>query len=341
MQGGAVAVRDMLQTFARRATTLGALSARHVVFGPRHEEWALHYELFLAVFREAAQRGFGASLPEMRRNYDLLGLLERFRQRASFDPSEGVAGRWVRPLLQHAPLEGAVLYLHGGGYVIGSARSHRSILAALAVEADVEVLGLDYRRAPEHPCPAAIDDALAAYRQLLSRWPATRIALAGDSAGGGLTVAALVAIRDAGLPLPAAAILLSPWTDLGRTHPSTTADYITVERVSTWARWYAGELPLDDPQVSPVFAELAGLPPLLLLVGGGEVLLPDAELFAARARAAGVAVELHVEPGEVHVYPHFFSPRAGDAYRRMRRFLHEHFLRETLESVLPPPANEP
>lgn len=267
----------------------------------------------------------------MRRHYDLLALPEVVRARASFDPVEtpGVRGRWVRPRPQYGPLAGGLLYLHGGAYVLGSARSHRAILSGLAVEAELEVLGLDYRLAPEHPFPAGRDDALAAYRLMLERWPAERLAIAGDSAGGGLTLSTLVAIRDAGLPLPAGAILISPWTDLEATYPRNEADYIVAEQVSAWATWYAGDRPLSDPGVSPIHADLRGLCPLLVLAGGAEVLLPDAEAVVARARALGVHAELLLEPGEVHVYPQFYTPRAKRAYREMRRFLQRRFRTES------------
>lgn len=201
-----------------------------------------------------------------------------------------------------------VLYLHGGAYCLHSPHLYRPLTASLAHAAGATVYALHYRRAPEHPCPAATDDALAAYRSLLDRGaePA-RIALAGDSAGGGLSVATAVAIRDAGLPPPRALALISPWVDLGLSGDSmrTRARYEVVMRRSwleTSSRMYRDGLPPDDPRCSPLFAELAGLPPTLIQAGSNDILLSDSERLAERLSAAGVAVELEVWDGMHHVF---------------------------------------
>jgi len=224
--------------------------------------------------------------------------------------------------------ERVLVYLHGGGYCTGSPWSHRPILGALTRTLGARVVAVDYRLAPEHPCPAAIDDALAVLRALLADGVAPeRLWLAGDSAGGGLTLATLVAARDAGLPTLAGAVPLSPWTDLTGGQPSHGAhglDYLPEpERLVTYARAYAGALPLTDPRVSPLHADLRGLPPLLVLVGGAERLRDDGVLVAARAKEAGVDVTLHVEPDEIHVWPMFapWSPRAQDAIDRVAAFV--------------------
>ena len=211
-----------------------------------------------------------------------------------------------------------VLYLHGGGYVIGSPKSHRHLAAAVARASAARALLLDYRLAPEHPFPAALEDAVAAYEWLLARGLDPRqIAVAGDSAGGGLTVATLLALRDRGLPLPAAGVCISPWVDLtcaGKSYVSRAAadPIVTHEAIVMMAKAYVGA---GDPKaalVSPIFADLRGLPPLLVHVGSDEVLLDDALGLAALARRAGVDVTLEEWPAMIHVW-HWFQPMLAEA----------------------------
>ena len=221
------------------------------------------------------------------------------------------AAEWLTP--PGARADAAVLYLHGGGYVIGSPRSHRHLAAAIGRAANASVLLPDYRLAPEHPFPAAVDDAVAAYRWLLGRGIApARIAIAGDSAGGGLTVATLLALRDAKVPLPGAGICISPWTDMTCSAPSYTSraeadPIVKVAGVSDMAKAYLGGKDPKTPLASPLFADLRGLPPLLVHVGDDEVLLDDATGLAKQARAAGVDVSLEVWPKMIHVW-HWFFP---------------------------------
>lgn len=218
----------------------------------------------------------------------------------------------------------AVLYLHGGGYVIGSPRSHRHLAAAIARAAGVSALLLDYRLAPEHPFPAAVDDAVAAYRWLLDRGlTPERLVIAGDSAGGGLTVATCVALRDAGVPLPGAGVCISPWVDLtcSSSTYATKAErdpVVRPERVAEMARLYLGERDPKMPLASPLFADLGGLPPLLIHVGSEEVLLDDAVQLAAQARAAGVDAILEVWDEMVHVW-HWFLPMLDEAQAAIDR----------------------
>jgi phosphinothricin tripeptide acetyl hydrolase len=225
---------------------------------------------------------------------------------------------WLQP--PGARPEAAVLYLHGGGYVIGSPRSHRHLAAAIARAAGAAALLLDYRLAPEHPFPAALDDALAAYQWLLGRGLAPgRIVVAGDSAGGGLTVATLLAARDRRLPRPAAGVCISPWVDLtcsGATYATKAAvdPIVTREGVNMMADAYAGRGDRKAPLVSPLYADLRDLPPLLVQVGSDEVLLDDALGLAERARAAGVDVTLEEWPTMIHVW-HWFLPMLAEAER--------------------------
>jgi len=223
---------------------------------------------------------------------------------------------WLAPPSVRADV--VVLYLHGGGYVIGSPRSHRHLAAAIARAGRARALVLDYRLAPEHPFPAALEDAVAAYRWLLAQGTApARLVVAGDSAGGGLTVATLVALRERGLPLPAAGVAISPWVDLTCSARSyaTNAGVDPIVRpamVAEMARAYLGGADPRTPLASPLFADLSGLPPLLIHVGRDEVLLDDATGLAERAKAAGVAARLEIVPRMVHVW-HWFLPMLDEA----------------------------
>jgi monoterpene epsilon-lactone hydrolase len=232
------------------------------------------------------------------------------------------AAEWIEP---PAAREGAaVLYFHGGGYVIGSPRSHRHLAAAIGRAARASVLLPDYRLAPEHPFPAAVDDAVAAYRWLLARGQApARTVLAGDSAGGGLTVATLLALRERNLPLPAAGVCISPWVDLtfgGGSYATKAATnpIVTREGVMEMARAYVGGGDPRAPLVSPLLADLSGLPPLLIQVGSEEVLLDDAVVLAERAKAAGVETSLEVWPDMIHVW-HWFLPMLDEAQTAIDR----------------------
>jgi len=225
---------------------------------------------------------------------------------------------WLRP--PGVATDAVVLYLHGGGYVIGSPRSHRHLAAAIAHAAGTQALLLDYRLAPEHPFPAALDDALAAYQWLLGHGIAPgRIVVAGDSAGGGLTVATLLALRDRGLPRPAGGVCISPWVDLTGSGASyatkASADpIVTRDGIAGMAQAYVGNGDLKAPLVSPLYADLRNLPPLLIQVGSEEVLLDDALGLGAHARVAGVDVTVEEWPAMIHVW-HWFLPMLEEAER--------------------------
>lgn len=219
--------------------------------------------------------------------------------------ANGVPAEWIETLDVG---EGVILYLHGGGYALGSIDAHRAFLARLTSATRTRVLAIDYRLAPEHPFPAALEDAMVAYLWLTSQGvdPA-QIIIAGDSAGGGLTLAMLVALRNDGKPLPAGAVSISPWTDLALTGASiqgkANADpVLDADDLAIYARYYAGERDMTSPLISPLYADLTGLPPLLIQVGADEVLLDDAVRCADRARAAGVEVTLEVWDGMFHVF---------------------------------------
>lgn len=226
--------------------------------------------------------------------------------------------------------DGVILYLHGGGYISGSMDSHRALAARIAAAAGRDAVSLDYRLAPEDPFPAAVDDAVAAYLALLEAGhDPSAIAVAGDSAGGGLALALLLALRDGGDPLPATAVLLSPWADLTMSAASygrwegedPMLDRATLRLMAD--HYLAGADP-TGPLASPGLADLAGLPPLMVQVGEVEVLLDDSVALAARAKAAGVSVELRVWPELIHVFPAFpyeVVPEAEEAITAVGRFI--------------------
>ncbi|MEU5540515.1 alpha/beta hydrolase fold domain-containing protein [Streptomyces sp. NPDC020362] len=231
-----------------------------------------------------------------------------------------------------ARADGVVLHLHGGGYAVGSARASASLAAQIARRSGTRVVAVDYRLAPEDPFPAALDDALAAYRALLeSGAAASEVAIAGESAGGGLAVALLAEIEAAGLPRPCCAAVFSPWADLTVTGDSYTSKAevdpsVTACALRTRARDYAAGTGLNDPRLSPVHADLTGLPPLLVQAGSHEVLLDDALRLAARAAADDVAVTLEITPGVPHVFQAFavVLDEAGAALDRASAFLRAH-----------------
>lgn len=208
----------------------------------------------------------------------------------------------------------AMLYLHGGGYCVGSAVSHRGLISQLAAAAAIETFAPNYRLGPEHPLPAGIEDVLAAIEALNARGFATnRIVLAGDSAGGGLALAVSLRLRDAGKPLPAALFLISPWADLthsGKSHKfRANADpMLTTADLEEYAKAYVGQGgSLASQDASPLFADLTGLPPMLIQVGADEILLSDSETLQSRAADQGVMAALEVWPGMIHVWHIFYT----------------------------------
>jgi len=222
---------------------------------------------------------------------------------------DGVPAEWVSA--PDADASRAVLYLHGGGYAIGSINTHRRLAFDISAASGARVLLLDYRLAPEHPFPAAVDDAAAAWRWLLKQGFAnTKLVIAGDSAGGGLTIATLVNLRDRKLGLPACAVAISPWVDLEGVGTSMTAragaDPMVQKAGLGWmADMYLAGKDARTPLAAPLHADLSGLPPILVQVGTAETLLDDATRIAERLHSAGGEVKLSVWPNMLHVFPMF------------------------------------
>ena len=242
----------------------------------------------------------------------------------------GVPAEWIAA--PGASVEKVLYFLHGGGYSMGSINTERDMIARTCRAAGVRALAIEYRLAPEHPFPAGLEDSLTAYRWLLSTGTdPNKVVIAGDSAGGGLTLATLVALRDAGDPLPAAGIPISPWVDmegLGESMTTKAGEDPMVQRevVSALREMYIGDRNPRMPLAAPLYADLTGLPPLLIQVGSAETLLDDSTRFAERAQAAGVEVKLEVWDDMVHVW-HVFAPilpEGQQAIEHMGEFIREH-----------------
>ena len=243
--------------------------------------------------------------------------------------ANGVPAEWV--VAAGVTGERVVLHFHGGAYHLGSPARLRGLLALLSAAAQARVLSAGYRLAPEHPFPAAVEDALTAYRWLIAGGThARQVVISGDSSGGGLALAALVALRDAGDPLPGAAVVISPWTDLdlgGESLRSRAAVdvMLTPDGAREAADWYLAGQDARHPYASPLYADLRGLPPVLIQAGDAEILRDDSLRFAAAAQAAGVDVTLEIWAEMPHVWHAFAGllPEADEAVERIGRWLRE------------------
>ena len=238
------------------------------------------------------------------------------------DSLGGVPVEWAIPDA-HAP-ERVLVYFHGGGYLQGSPATHRALVGRLALAASARAVSVDYRMGPEAPFPAAVEDACAVLQALAGMGvPPTATAVAGDSAGGGLAAAALIATREAGATLPGAALLLSPWTDLALTGESIRGrarrdPMLTEEHLRIGVEGYLAGADPRGPLASPLHADLRGLPPLLVHVGGREIIHDDSSRFVERARAAGVDATLEVWEPQFHIW-HFFAPVLPEAREAITR----------------------
>ncbi len=243
--------------------------------------------------------------------------------------ARGVPADWFEPY--NAEPGRAILYLHGGAYTIGSPTTHRGLAGRIACAARARILLIDYRLAPEHPFPAALEDALASYAWLLDKgFAPEHLAIGGDSAGGGLTLATAISLRDADRPLPAALFLISPWTDLTFSGHSIKSRANRDPVLTITDEWlenpYAGDYPLDHPLLSPLFADLRGLPPTFIQVGSEEILYDDSARLEAKLNAAGVRNQFEVWDGMWHVFQGFapYIPEAQTAIERIGAFLNAH-----------------
>ena len=301
--------------------------AKRALFGPTRPSWGEDFEVIANVMRRGAP--FVTRLPVS-------------IQRVIMDPPARrrlrYGGTFTRLDYYGSPAEicepheleggGIIFYLHGGGYAAGSVGSHRDLIDRLAHHSKRKVLAIEYRLAPEHPFPAGLEDSLRAYRGLLrDGYDPREIAIGGDSAGGGLTLATLFCLRDAGNPLPAAAFLISPWVDVDTSRPSIYEnaewDYVTRDGLRTFARFYAPPESHREPLVSPVFGDFRGLPPMIVHAGDIEGLRDDAVAVKERADEAGVECELEIFDDMFHAF-HVMAaicPQAEPAIESIARFI--------------------
>ena len=268
----------------------------------------------LAAIRAAiAARPKPKDIAELRQNIDARGLSYGVAGDVKVEPVDagGVKAEWTSTA--NANSQRVILYVHGGGYVIGSLDSHRHAVSEMGRAAGTRMLALDYRLAPEHPFPAPVEDSLAAYRFLLAQgFQPEHIAIAGDSAGGGLVIAALVAIRDAGLPQPSCGWAISPWVDMeaiGDSMTTKAAEDPTVQKegIAFMAGSYLNGADPRHPLAAPIYADLKGIAPLLIQVGAAETLYDDSIRLAREAGAAHVPVTLEIWPEMIHIW-HIYHP---------------------------------
>lgn len=292
------------------AGTLLVTAVRRPFRPPPRPSWSIGDEARAAYLRRFLRRLQTMPVEARRRKIDSVPVLlpgAMLRTQRRRDSLAGVPVTWITPRGGAEPR--LILYVHGGGFTMGSSRMVRDLLARLALASSARILSVDYRLAPEHPWPAGLDDLRAVWRSALAEFAPKQIVLAGDSAGGNLVLALLLELRDRGEALPAGAVLFSPWVDLRCTAKSfetnADADVLFREAMLRDAAGYAGGGDPSQPSLSPLRAELAGLPPLYLQVGGAELLREDVEALTARARAAGARASLDVFDDQVHDFQTF------------------------------------
>jgi acetyl esterase/lipase len=296
-------------------------------------------ERVITLLRQFSESASDFSVEYIRQGLDQLGDMVKLAKdvKCTKVDAAGVPSIWIST--PDVIDEQVILYLHGGGYVAGSIKSHENLAARLSRLSKSRVLLIDYRLAPEHVFPAAIEDSTKAYRWLVSHekiLPKNMI-IGGDSAGGGLTIATLVKLRDEGDALPAAAVCLSPWTDLAITGDSvkTNADidpFVPADSLELMAKEYYGDEDPKNPLVSPLYANLEGLPPLLIQVGTAEVLLDDSVRVAKCAKEAGVEVQLEIWQDMIHVFSAFaeWAPEGQQGIEQIGEFIQKHIQKEYL-----------
>lgn len=303
---------------------------RRLLFGPRHPAWSLRKEVAATLMRHTFQRMSALPADEVRARELASAIHHTHRMQVRHHKSTlaGLRAEVFEPV--RGPGLQTILHFHGGGYVACSPATHRDLLSRMAAASGARVIAIDYRKAPEHPFPAAIDDCERAYRALLDQGVDPRtLLLAGDSAGGGLALATLLRARAAHLPMPRAAVLLSPWVDLEHTGDSIAKnaayDYLSAQSLALASRDYLQGADPRNPEASALHADLTGLPPLLVQTGSLELFYAENVLFVERARRAGVSVTHEIEEGMVHVYAAFasFAPECAHAITRIGAFVRQ------------------
>ena len=310
-----------------------AVNLRRKVTGPLRPTWDPTFEALAEMFHQGSRRIIRLPVEAQRRATQsvVLGLPTSplYREtRFEKERIDGIPAEWFRR--EDAVGGPVVLYLHGGGYGLGSVETHRDLIARMCRACTASSLAIDYRLAPEHKFPAQLEDSVTAYRWLLDRGvEPRRIVIAGDSAGGGLALSTLVRLRDQGDPLPAAGVCLSPWVDLEALGATIDAndryDYISRRALAQYSKRFVEERDLRNPLAAPLYADLVGLPPLLVQAGSAETLLDDSMRIAARAREANVDVTLRVWEDMIHVWQlfAFLVPQGAAAIEEIGSFVRE------------------
>ena len=317
----ASALSLLLPTLGTAARTF----VRRLSKGPKHPDWSVSFEITREILRSHTDRALAAaSAPAQRALLDAATPPSPYLRRVQVSEvrANGVPSHWYKP--KDGAAGRTFLFLHGGGYVV-HAKSHQGFAASLALALKAQTLVPEYRLAPEHPFPAAIEDAVAAYEYLLSQGTDPgRIIVGGDSAGGGLTLALLCALREKGRPLPALALLISPWLDLGNSGASFRTndpyDWLPPGLGRQWAAWYLSGQDSKTPLASPYFADVKGLPPIYIQAGEAEVLYDQIRIFAERARKDGGRCEIDTWAGMTHEFQILASlgvPQAKEALGKL------------------------
>jgi acetyl esterase/lipase len=330
-------MRRALRTlrFALQALwVFASVALRRIRRGPLHPGWPYRTEAILELVRIWNEEGIGKPVERLRRGLPPARIHPKVKDTLSHERG-ALAGRPTEIFTPAGWKAGdpTLLYFHGGGYIVCSPATHRDLVSRIAQASGARAIAVDYRKAPEHPFPAPIDDCEAAYLELLGMGvPPSTLFVGGDSAGGGLTLAVLQRLRGAGAPLPKGAVLLSPWVDLEFQGPSirdnAPFDYLRPQALAWGASQYLGGADPRDPLASAVRAELSGLPPLLIQSGSAELFLSENQTLAERARAAGVHVTHEIEQGMVHVFQAFasFLPGCEPAIGRIGAFVRDRHL---------------
>lgn len=316
-----------LLTFFRAAFSVTLRRLRH---GPQLPNWTWNFEMITWFARAQASTAFDMPDPAASRAYEnaLLPYSPALTQMNVRQVTAPVRGHWYTPKAGHRDV--TLLYLHGGGYVY-YADLHRNLISEVALAAEANTFALDYRLSPEHPFPAQLEDALAAYRWLLDQGIAPeRLVIAGDSAGGNLTLTLLLALRAAHLPLPALAVCISPWTDVGErgasmnTHEAT--DWVQKRMAIQWGKWLCNGADPTNPLISPIYGDWRDLSPVYIQAGDAEVLYDMIREFAAFAQAQGGDVTLDVWPQMNHDFQAFgeAAPASAAAFARIHTVIKQH-----------------
>jgi epsilon-lactone hydrolase len=315
-------LRDKVRLSALAASAVArAVARRAVTRKPTRPSWTPRMEAISAALRAVATEAYGRPAPEVRAIWEMMARDAPLASRTRQEPADvdGLVGRWFHPDASPPTSKAhVILYLHGGAYQFGSIHTHRELVAQIAHAAGTPTLAIEYRLAPEHPWPAAVEDATRAVRWLRARG-VERLSIAGDSAGGNLTLVTTLGLRDAGEPLPERLVLLCPWVDMERESESVArnrdADWLAEDANLRWSTAYRAGADGRDPRVSPIYAELTGMPPMLVQVGTAEVLYDEVVELASRAKAAGVDVTLSEYEDMVHDWQTFTSVGVPDARR--------------------------